>query len=41
MEYWLDEGKKPGPEFFPPNFGADPGFLPPGYVIPPWPIETK
>jgi pimeloyl-ACP methyl ester carboxylesterase len=41
MEYWLDEGKKPGPEFFPPNFGENPGFLPPGYVIPPWPIGKK
>lgn len=36
MDYWLDEGSKPGPEFFP----EDLGFLP-GYVPPDWPIGTK
>lgn len=36
MDYWLDEGKKPDPEFFP----ASKGFIP-GYVPPVWPIGTK
>ncbi len=36
MEFWLDEGTKPGLEFFPPSQG----FVP-GYVPPPWPIGTK
>lgn len=37
MEHWLDEGNKPGPEFFPQGVG----FLPPGYQPPPWPIGNK
>ncbi|MBF8259889.1 MAG: hypothetical protein HW377_2263 [Actinobacteria bacterium] len=36
MDYWLDEGRKPGPEFFPENLGFIPGYVPPD-----WPIETK
>ena len=36
MDYWLDEGGKPGPEFFPENLGFIPGFVPP-----PWPIGTE
>jgi len=36
MNYWLDEGMTPGPEYFPENLG----FLP-GYVPPDWPIGRK
>ncbi len=36
MDYWLDTGDKPGPEFFPAALGFVPGFVPP-----PWPIGTK
>lgn len=36
MDYWLDEGKKPGPEFFPSSEGYVPGYVPPA-----WPIGTK
>jgi len=36
MDYWLDEGKKPGPEFFPEIMG----FLS-GYAPPDWPIGAK
>jgi len=33
MDYWLDEGKKPGPEYFPANIGFIPGYVPPAWPI--------
>lgn len=36
MDYWLDTGTKPGPEFFPSALGFIPGYVPPA-----WPIGTK
>ncbi len=36
MEYWIETGIKPGPEFFSAEYGFVPGFEPA-----PWPIRVK
>ncbi len=36
MDFWLNTGMKPGPDFFPATAGFIPGFVPD-----PWPIGTK